>query len=58
MAVAEIMNIPARTLPHTVLKLAGLTAVALLAIATLVGWAHFGTEILLDAASAGLSWCF
>lgn len=55
---AEIMNTPARTLSRTVLKLAGLAAVALLAIATLVGWTHFGTEILLDAASAGFSWCF
>jgi hypothetical protein len=57
-AMAEIMNTPAHTLHRTVLKLAGLAAIALLAIATLVGWTHFGTDILLDAASAGLSWCF
>lgn len=33
-------------------------AIGMLTIATLAGWRHFGADILLDAASAGLSWCF
>ena len=33
-------------------------AIAILTLATLAGWRHFGADILLNAASAGLSWCF
>jgi len=46
------------TTSSAALKIAGLVALTLLAIATLVGWSHFGTDILLNAASSGLSWCF
>jgi hypothetical protein len=52
------MNMPFCPSSLAWLKLAGLAVIALLAIATLVGWSHFGTDILLEAASGGLSWCF
>jgi hypothetical protein len=52
------MTSPTRTTSLIVLKLAGLTALALLAIGAIIGWYHFGADILLDAAASGLSWCF
>jgi hypothetical protein len=55
---ATRMNIPSPPFSIAFLKLASLATVVLLAIATLVGWNYFGTDILLNAASAGLSWCF
>lgn len=52
------MNTPSRPSSLAFLKLAGLATIAVLAAATLAGWNYFGTDILLNAASAGLSWCF
>ncbi|MDB5526443.1 MAG: hypothetical protein JWM58_4206 [Rhizobium sp.] len=43
---------------NPVLKIAGITALVLVATATLFGWSHFGTDILLNAAASGMSWCF
>jgi hypothetical protein len=37
---------------------AGLIAAGLLLFAAMLGWSRFGADILLNAASAGLSWCF
>lgn len=41
-----------------ILKFATSATLFLIAGAAIVGWARFGTDILLDTASAGLSWCF
>ena len=43
---------------NTMVKIAALGVLFAVAVATIISWMHFGSEILLTAASAGLSWCF
>lgn len=52
------MNIRAHPRASAILAIAGFAVIALLTLATLAGWSHFGADILLNAASTGLSWCF
>jgi hypothetical protein len=50
------MNNPRITRPAILMPVA-LAAGVLVFAAAVAGWSRFGTDILLDAASTGLSWC-
>jgi hypothetical protein len=45
------------TASASLFRVAGLSALGLIAVLAFLGWNRFGVDILLNAAEAGLSWC-